>query len=168
MLGRKAQFYLVISIATFLSMIFLDKTGLSVVISELSRSLHLTTSELQWVVNIYTLTLSMLLLICGYLSERLGVRRQYLYGVIIFLLASLLIAVCSSAWLIIVGRVIQGIGGSLAFATYLILISRYIPQDERGKVLGLCVGCGSVFLGIGPLIGGSFNSVSELAAAFFD
>ncbi len=140
-------------------MIFLDQSGVGVTLPTMQHDLNLTTIESQWVMNAFFLTLSVLLLFCGRLSDHLGYRRVFLSGLLIFLLASIICASATNGLWIIFGRALQGVGGSLALSTYLILLSRMIPVESRGKALGLCAAFGSLFLSSGPLIGGFFSQV---------
>ncbi len=155
----KKQKLLLIAISAFLSMIFLDQTGVGVTLPRMQLELGLSNLDVQWVMNAYFFTLSILLLFSGRLSDYIGSRRLFIIGMSIFLIGSVVCATSQAGWWIISGRALQGIGGSMALATYIILLSRCFPVEKRGAALGTSAAFGSLFLSNGPLIGGLFSEL---------
>src|SRR5215212_11937957 len=92
---------------------FLDGTVVNVALPAIGRDLGASTSDLQWVLNGYLLTLASLILLGGSLGDRHGRRRIFVFGVGIFTAASLLCAIAPNVELLIFARLLQGIGGAL-------------------------------------------------------
>lgn len=139
------------------SMIFIDMTVLPVALPTIQRELNLSELALQWIVNAYLLSLTVLSLAGGKLGDMLGQRKIYNIGLVIFAVASALCAFSySDAWFV-TSRALQGVGGAFIMpAIGAILISVFPPQ-ERGKAMGLNVSISSIFLAIGPFVGGFFT-----------
>src|SRR5438105_9916994 len=96
-----------------LFMIMLDNTVVNVALPSIQRSLHASTSSLEWTVNAYTLTFAVLLVTGGRLGDLYGRRRMFVLGVTVFGLSSLLIALSKSDTWLIAFRAVQGIGAGL-------------------------------------------------------
>ena len=107
-------------------MAFLDSTVVNVALPEIGRDFDARTSALQWILNGYLLTLASLILLGGSLGDRYGRRRVFVLGVGLFTVASLLCAVAPSVELLIVARLLQGVGGGPADAGQ--------PGDDRGQL----------------------------------
>ena len=90
-------------------MVFLDGTVVNVALPTIGKDLHATTSQLQWVLNGYLLSLASLILLGGSLGDRYGRRRVFVLGALLFTLASLLCAAAPSAQFLIAARLAQGI-----------------------------------------------------------
>lgn len=147
---------ILIAISIFLSMIFIDETGISVTLPIMQSNLSMSALETQWVMNGMFLSLAVLVLFGGKLSDHIGHRKTFSIGMFIFLGASLMCALSYNTYEIIIGRVFQGIGASLLLATYAVLIAFVFPENERGNALGTCASVASIFLATGPFIGGAF------------
>src|SRR5947208_16024846 len=94
-------------------MAFLDGTVVNVALPDIGRDLDASTSALQWILNGYLLTLASLILLGGSLGDRYGRRRIFVLGTWLFTAASLLCAIAPSTELLVVARLLQGIGGAL-------------------------------------------------------
>lgn len=151
------KWWILAAMTTSISMIFVDVTVLPVALPTLSRELHIDQLGLQWVVNAYTLVLSVLVLAGGRLGDMWGLRKTFCLGLVFFALSSALCGIShSEAWLVF-SRGLQGIGGALMIpATQGIIMTHFAPH-QRGKAIGLFVSIGSIFLSLGPLIGGSLT-----------
>ena len=118
-------------------MAFLDGTVVNVALPDIGRDFGASTSALQWILNGYLLTLASLILLGGSLGDRYGRRRVFMLGAGLFTAASLLCAMAPSAELLIVARLLQGIGGALLTPGSLAMIEasfrpgRSRPRDRR-------------------------------------
>jgi len=155
---QNRKWWILAAMTTTVSMIFVDITVLPVVLPTLQRELVLSDLGLQWIINAYTLVLAVFVLAGGKLGDILGMKKTFCLGVSIFALASALCGLSSSDWTLVLSRGLQGIGGSLLLpATQAIIVSHF-PPHQRGKALGLFVSVGSIFLALGPLIGGALTT----------
>jgi len=143
---------LVVCMAVF--MLLLDMTIVSSALADLQASLGADLSDLQWVIDAYALPMAGLLLTAATLGDRLGRRRLYLLGMVVFTTASLGCALSGNAATLIGVRAVQGIGGAILLAVSLPIIAAAYPQERRGgpiAIYGAVMGAGSA---AGPLLGG--------------
>ncbi|MFM0961212.1 MFS transporter [Yersinia enterocolitica] len=144
-------------LATSLSyiIVILDTSIVNVALSSISLSLHTTITGLQWTVNAYTLTFAALLLSGGALGDKLGAKNIYIAGLLLFAVASLLCGLSSTLPVLIVSRVLQGVGASFLVPSSLSLINEAFPQThQRAKAIAVWAGCGGLAMAAGPLLGG--------------
>jgi EmrB/QacA subfamily drug resistance transporter len=143
-----------------LIVITLDNTILNVAIPTLARSsarggLGATSSELQWIVDAYTLVFAGLLLTAGSLGDRFGRYRFLAIGLAIFGIGSFASAMAGSATMLIFTRSLMGIGGACIMPSTLSIITNVFTDPvERGKAIGIWAGVSALGIGMGPLIGG--------------
>jgi len=147
---------LLVLIATILgsSIVILDGTIVTLALPKIAVQLHAGFSALQWIVDGYTLALSALILLGGSLGDILGRKRVYVAGLISFGAASLLCAVAPNATMLVIFRILQGIGGALMVPGALSIINTNFPRAIRGKAIGQWTAWGSVAPVLGPLLGG--------------
>ena len=136
------------------SMAFVDGTIVNVALPSIQRDLQATASNMQWVVESYTLFLASLLLVGGSLGDHFGRRKVFLIGVAIFAAASVGCALSGDINMLILARGIQGIGGALLVPGSLALISASFPESERGRAIGTWSGFSGITAAIGPVAGG--------------
>jgi EmrB/QacA subfamily drug resistance transporter len=124
----------------------------------MQRDIPISELGLQWILNAYTLTLAVLVLAGGKIGDMWGLKKSFCLGIFLFAGASALCAIANSEVWLIFSRTLQGVGGAFLLpATQGIIISSF-PPHQRGKALGLFVSIGSIFLALGPLIGGSLTT----------
>ncbi|MFG1993734.1 MFS transporter [Actinoplanes sp. NPDC048988] len=119
-------------------MIVLDSTIVAVALPDIQRELGFSPAGVSWVVNAYLLAFAGLLLLAGRLGDLLGAWRVFLAGLGVFVLASLLCGLATSAGLLIAGRFLQGAGGAFAAAVVLGMIVRLYPSPRpQARALGI-------------------------------
>ena len=127
--------FVITSVALF--MVTLDNLVVTTALPVIRRDLHASLSQLEWTVNAYTLTFAVLLLTGAALGDRLGRRRMFTVGLVIFTLASAAAALSTSATMLDVSRAVQGIGGAIVMPLTLTILSAGVPKERRGLALGL-------------------------------
>ena len=153
---RKWWTLIAVSVAIF--MLLLDITVVNVALPDIQRSLHSSFSDLQWVVNAYSLTLAAFLLTAGSLADLVGRRRVFVLGLIVFTAASAACGLSSSPLALNLFRAVQGTGGAMMFATSLALIASAFHGPERGLAFGIYGGVIGAAVAVGPVIGGVITS----------
>ena len=142
------------AVSVGLFMIMLDNTVVNVALPSMRRSLHMTLSELEWVVAGYALTFAAFMLTGGKLADYLGRRLIFMAGLAVFTGASLACGLAPNGGFLIGARVVQGLGGALMNPATLSIITATFPPRERGKAIGIWAGVSGMALAIGPLVGG--------------
>src|ERR1700693_402211 len=118
-----------------LLVIVVDNSNLNVALPTLVRDLHASNSQLQWMVDSYTLVFAGLLLTAGSLGDRFGRRGALQVGLTIFGLGSLAAAVASTPTQLISTRALMGIGGAFIMPSTLSIITNVFPEEERGRAI---------------------------------
>jgi MFS family permease len=115
-----------------LFMVMLDNTVVNVALPSIQRDLHAELSQLEWVINGYTLTFAVLIATGGRLGDIFGRRRMFLAGVVIFALTSATAGLAQDPAMLIGSRAVQGIGAALMMPATLSIITHAFPASERG------------------------------------
>lgn len=147
--------WLILAVLCFsLLVIVLDNTILNVAIPTIVRDLDATNSQLQWMVDAYTLVFAGLLLTGGSLGDRFGRRGALQLGLTVFGLGSLASAFAASSEQLIATRAFMGIGGAFIMPATLSIITNVFPARERGKAIGVWAATAGLAGVLGPLTGG--------------
>jgi len=155
------------AVAFGLFMIMLDNTVVFVALSSIQSDLHISQSELEWVVSGYALTFAVLMLTGGKLADMLGRRLIFIVGLAIFTASSLACGLATGASFLIGARVVQGVGAALMNPATLSIIVATFPPRQRGTAIGIWVGVSAMALAIGPLIGGILTEQINWSWIFF-
>jgi EmrB/QacA subfamily drug resistance transporter len=135
-------------------MAFLDGSVVNVALPAIGRELGGGFATLQWVLESYLLTLAALLLLGGALGDRYGRRRTFVVGLALFTAASLGCGLASTGSMLILARLVQGVGGALLIPGSLALIDSSIRPEDRGRAIGTWAGLSGVAAALGPFVGG--------------
>jgi EmrB/QacA subfamily drug resistance transporter len=152
------KWWTLITVCTATFMLLLDITVVNVALPSIQRSLHSTFSDLQWVVDAYSLTLAAFLLTAGVLGDMFGRREVFAVGLGVFSLSSLVCGLATNSLMLNLSRGAQGIGGAIMFATSLALIAQAFQGRERGTAFGIYGAVIGGAVAVGPLVGGAITS----------
>ena len=156
-MSRKWWTLLAVSVGTF--MLLLDITVVNTALPSIEKDLSASFTDVQWVIDAYTLSLAAVVLTAGSLADRLGRRAVFAIGLAIFSVASLAAGLAPDATFLNVARAIQGIGGAAMFAVSLALVAQEFPAGrERATAMGVYGATIGVAVAVGPLVGGAITS----------
>ncbi|WAI02130.1 MFS transporter [Methanogenium organophilum] len=141
-----------ISIAAFMSA--LDSSIVNIALPTISTSFDVSTGLVSWVSTMYLLVLTSCLMIFGKLSDRIGFRRIFLSGFLVFAAGSLFCALSPSFLTLVGSRALQAVGGAMLGAISMAMVSVFLPAGSRAKAIGFVVTMSSLGVAAGPFLGG--------------
>jgi len=144
----------------------LDQSIVGVALPTIRQTYAADVGMVQWVVLAYQLAIVGVLLIAGRITDRIGARRMFLGGLIVFTLASILCAVASTIGQLIVFRGVQGVGAAMLLVTGQTLLTDAYPPARRGSAMSYMHMAVAVGLTIGPSLGGFLIAVATWRAIF--
>lgn len=151
-LEQRRRVFLTVAAGVFMST--MDSSQVNVALPALMRSFHSSLALTEWVVQVYLLTVTVLLVFWGRLCGRWGCGPVYTHGLLVFTAGSLLCGMAPSAWLLICCRFIQALGASMMMAAGPALIKSVFPAERLGRGLGLIGIATSLGLMSGPVVSG--------------
>lgn len=149
------------------AMAFIDSTALNVVLPSLQRDLNASGTDLFWILNAYLLILAALILVGGSLGDKLGRKKIFMTGILIFIIGSTACGFAPTVTYLIGFRLTQGVGGALMIPGSLSLLSSSIDEKERGKAIGTWSAITTVVTIGGPVIGGALADAGLWRYIFF-
>ncbi len=153
-------------ISVAVALIIVDSTIVNVAIPSVVRDLAITSTQVQWVQESYTLVFASLLLVFGTLADRFGRRHLLIIGVTVFALASISAALAQSGELLILSRLVQGVGGAMILPTSLSIINATFRGKERGIAFAIWGSTIGGMAAVGPLLGGWLTTYFSWRWAF--
>jgi len=157
-----------IVIATAQLMVVLDATIVNIALPSIQQALEFTPANLTWVVNAYTLAFGGLLLLGGRAGDLFGRRRVFIFGILLFTIASLLCGVATSEGFLIGARVLQGAGAAVASPTALALITTTFPEGPpRNRAFAVYAAMSGAGAAVGLIAGGLLTDYFSWRWVFF-
>ncbi|MFD8600202.1 MFS transporter [Kitasatospora sp. NPDC059646] len=133
----------------------LDNTVVNIALPTIQHDLGAPASGLQWVIDAYTLVLASLLMLSGSVADRIGRKRVFLTGLLLFVLGSLLCSLAPALGWLIAFRAVQAVGGSMLNPVAMSIITNtFTDRRERAQAIGVWGGVVGISMALGPLIGG--------------
>jgi EmrB/QacA subfamily drug resistance transporter len=133
---------------------------LIIALPDLERSLHTSLLELVWVILVYMIASTVLVLSAGRLSDQFGRKKAYVGGFVLFSLASLGAGFAANGTELILWRIVQGIGGAFLFANAAAIVTDAFPKEQLGLAMGTNTMVAAVGLVIGPVLGGALVAIN--------
>ncbi|MFE9886719.1 MFS transporter [Streptomyces scopuliridis] len=138
-----------------LLIVSLDNTVLNVALPSMQKELHASVAGLQWTIDAYTLVLASLLMLAGSTADRIGRRRVFQAGLVLFTLGSLLCSLAPNLESLVAFRMVQAVGGSMLNPVAMSIITNtFTAPRERARAIGVWGGVVGISMAAGPLIGG--------------
>ena len=164
-MDRKWRTLVIVCVAIFMPL--LDITVVNVALPKIQRDLHASFTDLQWVVDAYSLMLATVVLNAGSIADLVGRKRVFLVGVVMFTAASAACGAATSPLFLNLARGAQGIGGAVMFAVSLALLSQEFHGRERGTAFGIWGATVGAAVAIGPMVGGALTEWAGWRWIFF-
>ncbi|SOR81994.1 Spectinomycin tetracycline efflux pump [Streptomyces chartreusis NRRL 3882] len=138
-----------------LLIVSLDNTVLNVALPSMQQDLHASTSGLQWTIDAYTLVLASLLMLAGSTADRIGRKRVFMAGLIVFTLGSVLCSLAPNLQALVAFRMVQAVGGSMLNPVAMSIITNtFTDPRERARAIGAWGAVVGISMAAGPLVGG--------------
>jgi len=143
---------LVATLASFLTPFM--GSSLNIALPSIGNEFSLDAVLLNWIATSYLLSAAIFLVPFGKIADIKGRKKIFSYGIVIYTLSSFLSAISTSAIMLIIFRVLQGIGSAMIFGTSVAILTSVFPLGEKGKVFGINAAAVYLGLSLGPFLGG--------------
>jgi len=151
---HRRRWWILALLCTSLMIVIIGNTSLNVALPTLARELDATTSDLQWMVDAYSLVFAGLLLTAGALGDRFGRKGALQLGLVLFGIGALVATFAGGAGQIIAGRAVMGFGGAFVMPSTLSILSNVFANDERPKAIAIWAGVAGGGAALGPVASG--------------
>ncbi|MEH0430203.1 MFS transporter [Streptomyces stelliscabiei] len=154
-LGRRHRLLVLAICCTSLLIVSLDNTVLNVALPSMQRDLDASLAGLQWTIDAYTLVLAALLMLAGSTADRIGRKRVFMAGLVVFAVGSLLCSLAPNLESLVAFRMVQAVGGSMLNPVAMSIITNtFTDPRERARAIGAWGAVVGISMAAGPIIGG--------------
>ncbi len=155
------KYIAVIALQIVLVMTVLDVTVVNVALPILAEKFSISNSSAVWIVTIYQLVITMLLLPVSSIGDLHSYKRTFLFGVVVFTLSSAMCAASQNFTMVVLSRAIQGIGAACVMGVNIALVRLIYPREILGRGMALNAMCIAIATAAGPTIAGAILSVAS-------
>lgn len=153
---RKRRLVILAICCLSLLIVGLDSTIVNVALPAIGSDFHASVSGLQWTIDAYTLVIASLLLLSGSTADRLGRKRTFQVGLVVFTIGSLLCSLAPGLDWLVAARMVQAVGGSMLNPVAMSIITNVFDDPrERAQAIGVWGGVVGISLALGPVVGGA-------------
>ena len=152
--GRKDRYLILVVVLAGVFMSVLDGVVVTIALPNITSYFRVGVGESQWVVTTYPVVETALIIIFGKVAERTGKAKMFTGGLVLFTVSSLMCGISGSLELLILFRVLQGMGAAMLFCIAAAILFQVFRHEDRGKVMGLLGSAVAVAMLAGPAIGG--------------
>jgi EmrB/QacA subfamily drug resistance transporter len=148
--------------------LMLDSTVVALALPSIRTDIDASAAGLQWVMNVYLLSITVFVVTAGRLGDMFGRKRMFLAGTVVFALGSAFCGAAPGENVLIAGRVMQGIGAAAMLPLSLAIVCNVFPAERQARALGIWAGISALALAIGPLAGGALVELDWRAIFWID
>jgi EmrB/QacA subfamily drug resistance transporter len=168
MMTRRARMQVLAICCMSILLVSLDNTIVNVALPTIQRDLGASLSQLQWIVDAYTVVLATLLILSGSIADRIGRKRVFVLGLALFSAGSLLCSAAPSPGWLIAFRALQGVGGSMLNPVAMSIIRNvFTDPRERAQAIGVWGGVVGISMALGPVVGGALTDAAGWRSIFW-
>jgi MFS family permease len=149
---NKISILIVTTLGSFLT-IFMS-SSINIALPSIGKEFSIDAILLSWIATSYLLTITIFLVPFGRMADMYGKKKIFMYGIFIYSISSFFSVFSFSAILLIILRILQGVGGAMIFSTMIAILTSAYPISERGKALGINIAATYLGLSLGPFLGG--------------
>jgi EmrB/QacA subfamily drug resistance transporter len=160
-LTKRSRTATLVIVSLGLFMVVLDNLVVNVALPTIHRDFGASVQSLEWIVNAYVLAYAVLLLAGSVLGDRLGRKRMFIAGILLFTAASAGSALAPTTGTLIAARALQGVGAAIVTPLTLTLLADAFPPERRGIALGVWSGISGTAVALGPLVGGAMIQIAN-------
>lgn len=153
--SKRSPWWIFIGCSLMVLLVNIDTTIVNLALATIAKDLHASLVKIQWVINAYLLATTIFFIIGGKLADIYGAKRIFLIGTLLFAMASLVAGISVNFPMLLIGRVIQGIGFAFTLSLAFIMVTNVFPDEQRGLVVGLTVTMTGLGRALGPTVGGA-------------
>jgi len=164
--GKQATTLILMALAGAMLLASLGVSIATVALPALTRDLNATLPAVQWVMLAYLITITVAIVLAGKLGDLFGHRRVLIVGLTLFVLASGLCAVAPTLDMLVLGRVVQGVGGATLMALPISIVHEFVTRERVGSAMGLFGTMSAIGTALGPSLGGVLIGSMGWRAAF--
>ncbi|MFF7246869.1 MFS transporter [Embleya sp. NPDC008237] len=166
--GRHGKLLVLFTCCLSLFIVGLDNTILNVALPSIRSDLNASVSQLQWTIDAYTLVLASLLMVAGSTADRIGRRRVFQTGLVLFAAGSALCGLAPGLGWLIAFRVVQAVGGSMLNPVAMSIITNTFTEPrERARAIGVWGAVVGIAMALGPVVGGALVDSAGWRSVFW-
>ena len=162
-----AERWAIVACAISMLIVQMDWFALNLAIPAIAREFHMASTDLQWVVSGYMISIGALMVTAGRLADIFGRRKVIVWGLAIFGGMSIACGASPSEWWLIAFRVIHGIGAALIFPVTIAVVSSTFTGMRQSRAIGIVLGFAAIGTALGPFVGGAFSEYWTWRGVFF-
>lgn len=151
---KNQKWWALLAIGIMLYMLNVDFTATNLALAPIAAQFNANMSSIQWIINGFVVASAALMILAGKAGDIYGLKRSYLFGVILFTLASLWCGLASGEISLIIARIFQGAGVAFAFTLAMTILPQVFPENQQGFAIGCAMGIATFAQAIGPTFGG--------------
>ncbi|MFA5960833.1 MAG: MFS transporter [Tatlockia sp.] len=148
------KWWVFLATALAIVMVDIDITAVNLALTTIEQDLDISMSTVQWIVDGYMIAAASLMAFSGKLSDLVGYKEVFLFGLAFFMLASLMVGIAYAPWTLIIGRILQGSCIAFTFPISMVILRSVFPKNQQGFVVGLMVAIAGLAQALGPTFGG--------------